>query len=359
MSEEPDDDKPFEPSQKKLDDARAKGEIAKSNDLTTAAAYAGLLIVLLAAGGDMLIRAGSALMSLLDQADEFGEVIFGGSPSPLVGGAILVSGLAVLPIFAVPGIAAILSLIVQKAVVFTPTKLIPKPQRISPLAGAKNKFGRQGLFEFVKSLTKLIIYSAVLGVFLTNQIDEIVGTVAMSPATIAKEMSQLLVTLLALVWFVAVSIGAIDFIWQHKEHNRKHRMSRKEMLDEAKHSEGDPVMKQKRREKGAQIALAQLRVEVPKADVVIVNPTHYAVALAWQQSDAGAPVCVAKGVDKIAATIREIALENGVPLHSDPPTARALHASIEVGEEIRPDHYAAVAIAIRFAADIRLRASTS
>jgi flagellar biosynthetic protein FlhB len=137
---------------------------------------------------------------------------------------------------------------------------------------------------------------------------------------------------------------------------RKHRMSHKEMRDEHKQMEGDPHMKQERRQRAIDIAMNKMLADVPDADVVVVNPTHYAVALKWDRKRGTAPKCVAKGVDEVAAKIREIAAENGVALHSDPPTARAIHASVEVGDEIRPEHYRAVAAAIRFAEALRKKA---
>ena len=130
-------------------------------------------------------------------------------------------------------------------------------------------------------------------------------------------------------------------------------MSRKEMMDENKNSEGDPAMKQQRRQKGVAIAMNQMMGDVPDADVIIVNPTHYAVALKWDRLNGTAPECVAKGVDLVAAQIREVAQENAVPIHSDPPTARALYATVEIGDQIPKDHYKTVAAAIRFADKIR------
>ncbi|NCM97925.1 MAG: flagellar biosynthesis protein FlhB, partial [Rhodobacterales bacterium] len=130
----------------------------------------------------------------------------------------------------------------------------------------------------------------------------------------------------------------------------------KEMMDENKDSEGDPHTKAARRQRGYDIATNRMLEDVPQADVIVVNPTHYAVALKWDRAARRAPVCVAKGVDEIAARIRERAAAAGVPIHRDPPTARALHASVEIGQEIRPDQYRAVAAAIRFAEAMRKRA---
>ena len=132
-------------------------------------------------------------------------------------------------------------------------------------------------------------------------------------------------------------------------------MSRKEMIDEAKDSEGDPHVKMQRRQRGQEIATNRMLQDVATADVVVLNPTHYAVALKWNRKGRGAPVCVAKGMDEIAARIREKAAEAGVPMHRDPPTARAIHASVEIGQPIRPEHYQAVAAAIRFAEAMRKR----
>ena len=161
---------------------------------------------------------------------------------------------------------------------------------------------------------------------------------------------------LGIVLALSLAIGGLDYGWQRLSHTRRNRMSRQEVLDEHKSTEGDPHMKQQRRQRGMEIAMNQMLADVPKADVVIVNPTHYAVALAWDRAAGGAPVCVAKGVDEIAARIREAAARAGVPLHSDPPTARTLHASVEIGARIHPDHYRAVAAAIRFADTLRKKA---
>ena len=237
-----------------------------------------------------------------------------------------------------------------------PDKLKPKLSKISPLSNAKNKFGRSGLFEFAKSFTKLSIYSVILGFFLFSKLTTIVGTMYLNPQMATVVLLELSMQFFGLVCVVMLLIGGVDYMWQYQEHLRKNRMSHKEMMDEFKQNEGDPHMKQKRRQKGYEIAMNQMLTDVPDADVVIVNPTHYAVALKWSRLPGEAPVCVAKGVDEIAARIREAAAEAGVPIHRDPPTARALHASVEIGQEIMPDQYQAVAAAIRFAEMMRKKA---
>lgn len=355
MSEE-DEDKQYEASQKKLDDARKKGEIAKSNDLTTAASYGGMVINVAALGGVTLIGTGSALKTMLDQSNELGDAMFAGNPGPLLIGIMGITAVNMLPWFIIPALLALLSLFAQRAIVFAPDKLVPKLSRISPISGFKNKFGRQGFFEFAKSFAKLLIYCVVLGTYLVGKLDRIIATMHLEPAMVVVELGRLTIGLMLIVLAISATIGVIDYVWQFAEHHRKHRMSRKEMMDEMKQSEGDPMMKQQRRQKGIEIAMNKMLADVPTADVVIVNPTHYAVALKWDRGTIGAPVCVAKGVDEIAARIRESAMENGVAIHSDPPTARSLFATVDIGAEIAPTDYAAVAAAIRFAESMREKA---
>jgi flagellar biosynthetic protein FlhB len=356
MAEEEDDDKQYEASQKKLDDAREKGEVPRSTDLTTAAAYGGMLIACIALGGSALIGVAETMMALIDRPERLAAQVFGGGAAPVLGGLAAGVALPLLPFFVIPGVLALACLVATRSFVVAPEKLKPKLNKISPIAQAKNKFGRSGLFEFAKSSTKLTIYGVILGIFLLTRMEDIVATMALSPAMATAELLRMSITFLFLVLALSLTIGGVDFLWQRAEHLRKHRMSHKEMRDEHKQMEGDPHMKQQRRQRAYEIATNKMLADVPEADVVIVNPTHYAVALKWSRARGTAPKCVAKGVDEVAAKIREIASANGVALHSDPPTARALHASVEIGDEVRPEHYRAVAAAIRFAEAMRKKA---
>ncbi len=348
-----DDDKQFEPTQKKLDDARKKGEVAKSTDLNTAASYSGILLVAVAMGAIMTSSFGQLLANMLENSDQISDVFFNDSAQATSGGVIQILLTSVGPWFLIPGLLVLLTILAQRSFIVAPDKLIPKLSRISPVSNAKNKFGRSGLFEFGKSFFKLLIYSIVLAMFLKTKLPEILGTVHLSPAMVTSVLLRLVVEFLSIVLIIALAIGAVDFLFQKAEHTRRNMMSRKEMTDEAKQSEGDPHMKQQRRQKGYAIAMNQMLADVPDADVIIVNPEHYAVALKWDRKSGAAPSCVAKGVDEIAARIRETAAEAGVPIHRDPPTARTLFATVEIGQEIRPEHYHAVAAAIRFAEKLR------
>ncbi|WP_299684839.1 flagellar type III secretion system protein FlhB [uncultured Tateyamaria sp.] len=356
MSEQGDEqDKSFEPTPHKLQEARRKGEVAKSVDLQTAAGYAGLTLALIALGAQSFISLGSHLAGLLAQSEQIAEAVFDGGPVAALSGWTWMVSLDLIPIFALPALTVLLAILAQRAFVVTPSKLQPKLSRISLIQNAKQKFGRNGFFEFAKSFVKLSIYSLCLALFLIARLPDMVAVIQSEPSAVVLLLAELCVGFLSVVILISLIIGGIDAVWQHQEHIRKNRMSRKEIMDEAKNTEGDPHLKQERRARAQAIASQQMIAEVPNADVVIVNPTHYAVALKWTRAHGTAPECVAKGVDAVALRIREVAMEAGVPIHHDAPTARALHAVTEIGDEVAPEHYAAVAAAIRFADNMRAR----
>ncbi|WP_022704680.1 EscU/YscU/HrcU family type III secretion system export apparatus switch protein [Pseudorhodobacter ferrugineus] len=249
MSDDQDaSEKEHEASQKKLADAREKGEIPRSNDLVTAGSYAGLLLAGATIGGTSLLKAGENASILLGQADQLSTQLLNGAGNSLLG--ILSSFAGALSIFFIlPFAAAALMVALQRTWLFTPSKLEPKLNRISPLSGVKNKFGRKGLFEFTKSFFKLLIISVLLFGFLTYQVNDFANMIYLTPALSTALLLMKVVKFLALVTVLALVIGGIDYIWQRAEHLRSNRMSRKELEDEHKNSEGDPYLKAKRRQK--------------------------------------------------------------------------------------------------------------
>ncbi len=349
-------DKTFDATPQKLLEARKKGEIAKSTDLLTASAYLGLLVAILTAGANGLAQVGTALMVMIDQSSELAPLFLEGSAASPTEGLIRTIGWGLAPLFALPALAVILALVAQRGLVFAPSKLEPKLNRISMIANAKNKFGRSGLFEFAKSFAKLLIFSACLALFIRGWLPQMIGVLQTNPQIAIQLLTKVCTSFLMVVVIVSGLIGGIDAIWQHFDHLRKNRMSRKEITDENKASEGDPHLKQERRQRAMAASQNRMMKDVPTADVIIVNPTHYAVALKWSRLPGEAPVCVAKGMDEIAATIRRLAGEANVPIHSDPPTARALFSAVEIGQQIRHEDFAPVAAAIRFAEEMRQRA---
>lgn len=357
MSDEPDAaEKSFEATQEKLSKARKKGDFPKSTDVMTAASYAGMFIALAFAGQYCLTRSGTALMSLLSQSSDLSEKLFDGPAQVFVGGLASSILLPLLPVFALPALGVIVAIVAQRALVFAPGKIAFKVSRVSPISNAKNKFGRAGLFEFAKSFLKLTIYSVVLAVFIRGRLNEIISVMQMGAAAAISLMLEICLGFILIAVCVSVAIGTVDALWQHYDHLRKNRMSRKELQDENKESEGDPHMKQERRRRALIASQNHMMADVPTADVIIVNPTHYAVALKWSRLPGEAPVCVAKGVDEMAKAIRDAGALTNVPVHNDPPTARALYATTQIGQMIAPEHFFAVAAAIRFAEAMRKKA---
>lgn len=341
MAEES-DDKPHDPSEKRLRDLRAKGQLARSQDLLTAAAYAGFLLGAAVFGQGAILGLANAGMSLLARPDW----------ANAKGGALAMLG-AVVPVVLVSALPVIALLVIQRGIVFTPANLAPKPSRIDPVATARHRFGPEGLMEFAKGAAKMALIAVLLTLFLQGEAAQILTAPALDAGQGSALMTDLLLRFLALIFALAVGLGVVDYLWQVYRHRQRNRMSRQELLDEYRESEGDPQTRAVRRQRGQDIAMNRMLADVPTADVIVVNPTHYAVALKWNRARRQAPVCLAKGVDETAARIRGIAQDHGVPIHSDPATARALYATVKIGEQIRPDHYRAVAAAIRFAEAMR------
>ncbi|MEL7259392.1 MAG: flagellar type III secretion system protein FlhB [Pseudomonadota bacterium] len=358
MSGKPDDDtdKSHEPTPHKLAEARKKGQIAKSADLTTAAAYGGFLLTAIVAGEASIDTLAALFKTLILQSDALADLIFNGSQQVVLSSILAVLALGLSVWFLLPASTALASVFAQRSFIVTPSKLKPKLSRIGLIQNAKNKYGPSGLFEFFKNFVKLVLYSCLLAVFLIYRLPELAGSLHAEPAQIGALMARTLVDFMFVVLAIALGIGAVDYVWHYFDHLRQNRMSHQELKDEFKQNEGDPHLKSERRQRAARVASEQMISDVKNAEVVIMNPTHFAVALKWSRLPGAAPVCVAKGADHIALTIRDVAIEHGVPVRQDAPTARALFASTEIGKEIDPSHYRAVAAAVRFAEAMRKRA---
>lgn len=349
-------DKPYDPTPKKMEDARNKGEIVRSQDLNTAVVYGGFLLSGFILAPWLIESLGQMTQMTLGHAEVIAPLMLGpGGDGPAVGllsGSLLAAG----SIVAVPAGLLLVALIAQRALLFTPSKLAPKLNRLSPLGNAKQKYGAQGLFQFAKSATKLALVSIFLALFLWARAETILASLYGTAGQLLEQLGRLTLDFLMAVAGMTAIIGVVDWFWEWSQLQLRNRMTRQDIMDESKSAEGDPYMKQQRRMRGQEIAMNQMIGDVAGADVVVVNPTHYAVALKWDRMGGGVPICVAKGVDEVARRIREAASEAAVPIFSDPPTARALHASIDIGAPIEPDQYRAVAAAIRFADLMRTKA---
>jgi flagellar biosynthesis protein FlhB len=340
-----DQEKPHDPTPKRLEDARRKGQLPRSQDALTAAAYAGFLLAAIATGPAALLNSADAGMVALHR------------PEGVDAGTLFLAMLVpFLPLFLLPALPVLGLLLARRGIVFTGENLAPKLSRIDPIAAAKQRFGPEGLVDFLKGGVKMALVSLLLAVVVQTQLGTLMTAPMLDPGPGSALMMSLLLQFLALILLVSIGFAVVDLLWQNHRHLVRNRMSRQDLIEEQREVEGDPQTRATRRQRAQEIAMNRMLADVPKADVIVVNPQHYAVALKWHRARRQAPICVAKGVDEVALRIRAIAAENGVPIHPDPPTARALFASVEIGSEIRPDHYRPVAAAIRFAEAMRKRA---
>ena len=346
-------DKSHDPTPEKLRKSREKGEVAYSTEVTTAATYAGFFIALLIAGGWSMLQLHSTLTLFLHRPDAVASALLAPESNGFSQGLMLRVLSATAPIFAAIAGAAICSIIAQRAFVVAPSKIKPKLSKLSIISNAKQKFGPNGLSEFAKSAAKLIAVFAILA-FAAKDLFLNLPALSLLPATaILPVLYKDALLFCGLVTLAAALIAGVDLPWRYFQHHNKLKMTYQEVKEESKESEGDPALKGERRRRAEEIATNRMMADVPKADVVIVNPTHYAVALQWDRKNLGAPKCVAKGVDEVAARIRESAAAAGVPIKRDPPTARSIHSLVKIGEEIKREHYAAVAAAIHYAEKLR------
>ncbi|WP_425409263.1 flagellar type III secretion system protein FlhB [Hyphococcus sp.] len=351
-------EKSHDPTPGRIQKARDDGDVAQSKEANAAASYLGFYLAVALASGGAAASLAFGLSQYLRDPAAFAAQAFSGDGQGFILSVSMEALKSALPFFALPMLGVLASLIAQQSIVFSFKKIKPKLNRLSLVANAKKKYGTDGLVEFAKSATKLIIICILFGVIFATRFTQLPADSLLPAQALPQSLLREGVIFAGLIVLFSVAIALIDLPWSRHQHTKKLKMSLEEMKKESKEQEGDPTMKQSRRERGQAIARNRMMKDVPDADVVIVNPTHYAVALKWDRKGGGAPLCVAKGTDEIAAKIREVATMAGVPIRSDPPTARALHASVDIGEEISREHYAAVAAAIHFADTMRQKAKS-
>lgn len=346
MSDQPDQsEKTEEASSKKLEEAHKKGDVAKSQEVSAWFALIGITIVLTMLAGPIASKLAMPLATFIAEPHAF--TIDGGT-------LLLISqqlGLAVVAAVAMPTlvllVAAVAGNLIQHKPVFSAENMKPKLSKLSPLSGIKRIFGPQGMMNFVKALAKLTIVSVIAFLVVWPERDMLPSLMRVELVMIPDVLRGLAVKLLGGVIAVMTIIAGLDFAFQKAQWMKKQRMTMKEVKDEYKQMEGDPAVKSKLRQIRAERGRTRMMAQVPEASVIVTNPTHYSVALKYEEGMA-APICVAKGVDQIAFKIREIAKEHDIPLVENVPLARALHATVEVDDEIPPEHYKAVAQVIGY-----------
>lgn len=341
-----------EATPQRLQKAQEQGDIARSPDAQLAVGYVGLALAVSLCGAG-LVSLAEALMAPLMHPYALAREVFGGGGDGVTLGLMQAALWGSATLLLGPGLLILLFLAAQNGIVFAPDKIAPKLSRISPLSNIQQKYGSHGLVEFVKSAAKLTALGIVLAMVIWSGRETLLRYVHLEARLMMHVLSDQFWALMQGVLVVAIAIGALDFFWQRFSHAGRLRMSHQDLREEHKNIEGDPHVKAERRARAKEIANNRMLMDVPRADVVVTNPTHYAVALQWHRTPGSAPICIAKGVDELARAIRERAEAAGVPMHADPPTARAIHATVEVGAEVHPDHYKAVAAAIVFADALR------
>jgi flagellar biosynthesis protein FlhB len=348
-----DADRTEDPTQKRLDDALKRGDVAKSQEVNTWFIIAGGTLVLTAFAGPMVSSLNTTLRGLVANLH---QIPMDGRALAAITGRI---GIEVLAAIGIPLLLLMLAAIggnmIQHRLVWSGEPLKMQLSKISPLAGLKRQFSKQALVNFVKGLTKLVVLGAVMTALLWPQrfrLDALVRTDVLGTLMLTHSLAlELLGAVIAILAFVA----AADFLFQYRQWFEKQKMSVQEIKEEFKQTEGDPTIKARIRQLRQTKMRKRMMAAVPEASVVITNPTHYAIALKYDRG-MNAPLCVAKGVDAMALKIREVAGQHSIPIVENPPLARALHATVEVDQEIPPEHYKAVAEVIGYVMKLRTAA---
>lgn len=350
------DNKTEEPSERKLRKAREKGDVASSKEGGTAMAMLSLFAITVF----VLPSTAGPLSGLLRGVFESaGQIDVGGDLSGLrdLGGVTreLLRGVALLlaPLMLLMVLGALAGVALSGEVVVAVERLKPKWSKISPLAGIKRLVSAAALVEFGKSVAKVLLVGAIAGFVTWQAVGQIWMAQGLLPEALAEFARAAAARMLLYTLVLITVIAGADILWKRFDHRRKQRMSMKELRDEHKETEGDPLIRAKRMGLRRERARQRLATAVPRATVILTNPTHYAVALKYESGKDVAPICLAKGTDLVAARIRSLAAEAEIPLIENRPLARALHDVAEVDKEIPVEHWEAVAAIIGFVMDLK------
>jgi flagellar biosynthetic protein FlhB len=349
---EPGDDseKTEEPSQKRLEEALKRGDVVKSQEVNTWFVMAGATLVLMAFSAGMSRDLTATMRGLIANSWQISV------DGPALPGLFKKIGLEIVAAVAIPFLVLMLAALggnlVQHKLVWSFDGLMPKLSKLSPLAGLQRQFSKQAIANFGKGLVKIVIVGAVLASLMWPERQHMEALVHSDPATLLPYVFSITLKLMGTVVAMLAVIAAADYLFQYRQWFQKQKMSMQEMKEEFKQSEGDPHVKGRIRQLRQQRMRKRMMAAVPKASVIITNPTHFAVALQYERGMA-APICVAKGVDALALKIREIATEHRIPIVENPPLARALHATVQIDQVIPAEHYKAVAEVIGYVMRLR------
>lgn len=351
MAEERDDSERSEdPTQKRRDDALERGDVVKSQEVNTWFVLTAGLLALFVFGE----TAASGLRGLLRGLISNAHTVDAGPQGLLkLVEKLGFESIAALAIpFLVLVLAAVAGNLVQHQLVWSAQSLKPKLERISPVAGAKRLFSKQALVNFAKGLFKVAMIGVLMAWLIWPDRHRLDGMVSTDPAAVLPVVQALAIKLLAATAAALAIVAALDYLHQYHVWFARQKMSVRELKEEFKQTDGDPIIKGKLRQLRQMRMRKRMIAAVPKASVIITNPTHYAVALQYERG-MNAPICLAKGVDAVALRIREVAKAHNIPLVENPPLARALHATAELDQEIPAEQYKAVAEVIGYIMRLR------
>jgi flagellar biosynthetic protein FlhB len=343
VSEDQDkESKTEEPTEKKVRDAEERGNTASSKEAPIFASIVATLI-----GFVFLIRGsvGEAtrfLSTFLSDPAGF-DISTSRNTSTLLVYAAMQAGIFVGPLLLLFLVFGLSAAFLQHPPQLALERIQPQLSRISPAAGWKRIFGLQGFMEFAKSLAKFIAIGTVTWLILKSDKDTVVTAMLQDPSTLPEMILSIAIRLLSAACVATIAIVAIDLVWSRTSWRRSLRMTKQEIKDEHKQAEGDPILKARRLSLARDRARNRMMAAVPRATLIVANPTHYAVALRYVQEEGGAPLVLAKGTDLIALKIREIAEANDIPVIEDRVLARSLHASVQIDQMIPPEFYKVVA----------------
>ena len=330
---------------KKLSDARKEGQVCKSKELDQAVTLVALFLtlkVLVSFMGSNFVQLFYDIYNKIPETATARDVSSVAVMSYLHH-AVLASVKLAGPFFAAGVVVSFLINIVQVKWQVSAKPLKPKPDKFNPVNGFKRMFSKDSLFELVKSIAKITLIAIIAYTTLKSHLEEIFLLYHITLQQAIAQIGTLVIDVGFRISIIYCIIGAVDYLYQKHKFNEDMKMTKQEVKDEMKNSEGDPQIKGKQRQRMQEASRRRMMQDVPKADVVITNPTHYAVALKYDAGTGTAPILVAKGADLIAQRIKEIAKENHVEIVENKPLARMIYTNVEIGREIPPELYQAVA----------------
>jgi flagellar biosynthesis protein FlhB len=351
MADEQDNtEKTEDPTHKRLEEALKRGDVVKSQEVSTWFVMAGATLVIMGFSGGMSEHLTTTLRGLVANAY---DIRVDGPALPLLAKKIGYELIAAVSLpFLLLMLAALGGNLIQHKLVWSFDSLAPKLSKISPLAGVKRLFSKQALANLAKGLVKLTLVGTVLTALLWPERQRLEGLEWTDPVAVLPLTKMLALKLMGAVVAMLAVIAGADYLFQYRQWYERQKMSLRELKDEFKETDGDPKIKGKLKQLRQTRMRKRMMAAVPKAAVIITNPTHYSIALQYERG-MDAPVCVAKGVDAVAMKIREVAAEHSIPIVENVPLARALYATVDIDQAIPPEHYKAVAEVIGYVMRLR------